>query len=553
MIADTLRGLIEAERERFEVPGVAVAVVRNDDVLLCDGFGERVMGSAPVTADTHFPIASDTKCFTAATLCVQADQGLLDLDAPVRDVIPWFAMADDHATALVSVRDLLSHRTGLPRHDFVWYGGDGFALPLEQIARSLRHLPLSRQVRQTWQYNNLCYSTAGYVTEVLAGKPWRDAVRDALLIPLGMKRTVFGARDESISEIATPYKKVDDGYESHELPAGSGDRPAGAIVSTAAELALWLRARLGGGALSDNVLRQLHAPTMIGGAGMLDIYAEVQPMGYALGCQVASYRGRRIVDHGGNLVGYSSQILVAPEDGIGIAVLTNLHGTALRDALPLVLLDALLDLEPLPWGERHREAEVAGRAGAKEVLAARADEASTEPPTRPLGDFAGAFEHPAYGTLTLTVDGDELVPDFHDLGDRIRIIHRGRDRFELFLTEFDSGMPLIPQLGRDDDIVGYAINIEPLVAPIVFTRQRPVASPDLIDRLLGQWHMGPHELAVFRQGEALRARMPSGSAIPLDYDGGTTFTSTALPALRIIVRESDLLVDPLGAFTRTEE
>jgi len=548
-IVDELRELIESERQRFEVPGVAVVVVRGDDVALCEGFGEAGIGSAPVTADTHFPIASDTKCFTAATLCVQADQGLLDLDAPVRDVIPWFAMADDHATALVSVRDLLSHRTGLPRHDFVWYGGNSFHLDLEQIARSLRHLPLSRQLRQSWQYNNLCYSTAGYLTEVIAGKPWSQAVRDVLLTPLDMKSTVFGAHDPSIDAIATPYKQVDDRFEEQVLPGGSGEGPAGAMVSSANDLALWLRARLGGGALSDNVLAQLHQPTMIGSPST-SLYPEVQSMGYALGCDVLSYRGHRIVEHGGNLMGYSSQILVAPEDGVGVAVLTNLHATALRDALPLLVLDQLLELDPLPWGERHRESETARRGGAKEVLRSRESAATQDPPTRPLEQFAGTFEHPAYGRLTITVGDGELVPEFHDLGERLRIVHRGGDRFELFVVEFDTTMALIPQLDSDGNISGYGIPIEPLVEPTVFARALPTASDEVVEALLGEWRMGPHKLFVRRQGDKLVATLPSAGSMPLQYAGDRTFTSPALPALRLTLRESDLLADPVGAFTR---
>jgi CubicO group peptidase (beta-lactamase class C family) len=544
-----LREIIETERQRFNVPGVAVVVVSRDEVLLCEGFGEATVGGGAVTADTHFPIASDTKCFTAAALCVQADAGLLDLDAPVRDVLPWFAMADDHATALVSVRDLLSHRTGLPRHDLVWYGGQGHTMSLEEITRSIRHLPLSRQLRQAWQYNNLCYAAAGYVTEALAGAPWADAVRDLLLTPIGMKSTVFSAFDPSIGTLATPYKQVGEDWEQQELPADDAVGPAGTLVSTANDLALWLQARLGAGPLSDGVLQSLHEPAML--MSVPPVFPEMKQTAYALGNIVATYRGSDVRPHGGNLMGYSSAVMVAPTEGYGVAVLTNLHGTGLRDALQFLLLDAVLGREPLAWGEKLREREVAARAGAQEVLAARAG-GEVEPTTRPLEDFAGSFEHPAYGTLTLSVEDGALAVDFHHLGDGLQVLHRGRDRFDVLITAFDRAFALVPQLDEAGAIAGYAVPLEALVAPIVFTRTRPQPSAELVASLLGRWTMGPHVLTIAARGAGLVASVPGSGSLALEYLGDALFTSPDLPALRVTVREADLLVDPLGAFTRAE-
>src|SRR4051794_35407653 len=182
MAAD-LRELVETERERLGVPGVAVVVVADGEVVLADGFGRRdVESDEPVTADTAFAIASDTKCFSAATLCALADEGLVELDRPLRDYIPWFRLQDPHATELVSTRDLLCHRTGLPRHDMLWYGD--VDISREEVVRRLRYLQPSKPFRQTWQYNNLAFDTAGYLTEHLLGSTWQEAVRSRLLDPL---------------------------------------------------------------------------------------------------------------------------------------------------------------------------------------------------------------------------------------------------------------------------------------------------------------------------------------------------------------------------------
>src|ERR1700678_719329 len=320
-----IRDLIEAERARFAVPGVAVAVVHDGRVVLCEGFGHADLEAGrPVDASTRFPLASDTKAFTAATLCLLAEAGLVDLDAPVREMLPWFAMHDPHATALVTPRDLLSHRTGLPRHDLVWYGDN--AMSLEETTRRLRHLPMSQPLRTSWDYNNLCYIAAGYLTEVLARMPWHEAVAAHLLRPLGMSGTVFSVQDAGIGQLAEPYQATAGGFARQALPARATAEkagPAGGIVSSIADLAQWLLARLGlrTDVVPASVLDQLPRPTMLGGIAF-DRFTEIASLGYGLGCQVESYRGRRIVHHGGNIVGFSSDVCVVPGADIGIAVLT---------------------------------------------------------------------------------------------------------------------------------------------------------------------------------------------------------------------------------------
>ncbi|MCW2542878.1 MAG: hypothetical protein JWM40_430 [Frankiales bacterium] len=550
---EALRSLIEAERERFGVPGVAIAVVADGEVVLAEGFGRRDLeADEPVTADTHFPIASDTKAFTAALLCLLADEGAVDLDAPVRSVLPWFEMADPHATALVSARDLLSHRTGLPRHDFVWYGETD--LTLEDVARRLRHLPLSRPPRQTWQYNNLCFNTAGYLTEVISGQSWDAALRDRLLEPLGMSSTVLSAHDPSIKAIASPYKQVGDGYEKHLLPGESKVLPAGGIVSTIEDMSKWLLARLGAApdVLSTDALAQLHGPAMIGGV-LTASFEERQPMGYALGCQVESYRGRRVVRHGGNLVGFSSDVAVVPGTGIGVVVLTNLHGTYLREALPLLIIDQLLGNDALPWGERYLELMTASLKGKADALEHHAAKAAGSPPSRPLTEFAGSYEHPAYGTFSVS---DEMVADFHGLGDRIRLDHRSHDAWDLFLVEFDQTLPVVFRQADDGSINGVTLGIEPTVEPILFTRAAPAADPGLIESVLGTYQLGPHTLVVRMRGEQLVARIASQGELVLESAGGNRFTSPTMPSLSVEAERSDdglvrrLVVDPVGVFER---
>jgi CubicO group peptidase (beta-lactamase class C family) len=554
-----LRDLIEAERVRFEVPGCAVAVIVDGEVVLAEGFGVRDRGTGqPVTADTLFPIASDTKNFTAAAVCQLADEGLLDLDAPVRTYIPWFEMADAHATALVSARDLLGHRTGLPRHDLVWYG-EGMKLTLEDVTRALRHLPLSRQLRQTWQYNNLCYSASGYLTEVVTGQDWSDVIRTRILEPLGMSATRFASEPWAEGDFATPYNLVKGELQPQVLPSSNKLLPPGGIVSNVRDLAAWALARLGrdeGRVLSDAALPQLHTPGMIGGT-VSSQFPERQPLGYALGCQVESYRGTQIIRHGGNLVGYSSDVCVVPSLGAAVVTLTNMHGTPLRDAVALMVLDRVLGLTPAPWGERYHEILIAGREGKSAVEEHRAAKAQGRAPSRPLEEFAGSYEHPAYGTLTLDATGEALGVDFHGLGDRLRLTHRDRDVFELTLVEFESSLPVVFDTGKDAEVTGLRVQLEPMTDPILFAKARPPVTPGLLEQVAGTYTHGPVTVTVRVVEDQVTVSTPQ-LTLPLRALGGPAFDSPAMPAVRIEFLLSDdgqvteLLVDPMGRFAKVD-
>jgi CubicO group peptidase (beta-lactamase class C family) len=554
--ATRLRELIETERGRFGVPGAAVAIVADGEVVLADGFGLRnVETREPVTGQTAFAIASDTKCFTAATLCTLADEGEVDLDRPLRDYIPWFRLQDPHATELVTPRDLLSHRTGLPRHDLVWYGVD---IPREEIVRRLRYLQPSKQLRQTWQYNNLAFDTAGYLTELLLGCSWPDAVRSRLLDPLGMKHTMFSTREAGEGDFAWPYKAVDGELIRQAHPRKSEGGPAGGIVSTAEDMARWVLARLGvavDGArpLSDAALRELHSPTMISGGGLGE-FGERLSMGYALGCQVESYRGHRVIRHGGNLVGYSSDVCVAPDAKAAIVVLTNLHASAMRDALALLVLDRLLGLDPVPWGERYHELYGAFREGARESARHRLATAPGTPAPRPLTSYVGSYEHPAYGIFDVSVDGEELATNFHGLGEVMTMRHHDGDVWDVKLEDFDTVLPLAFQSGLDGSITSLEVALEPTVDPIVFSRVVEAPPPEVLERFVGAYAMGPITIEVTRRDDRLRARLPLAGLVTLEPAGGATFRVPGTSALVLTFETDDagvvtrLVADPMGLF-----
>lgn len=562
--AQQIRDLIEAERARFDVAGLSVVVVQDRQVLLAEGFGSRNLEQdLPATPQTLFAIASDSKHFTAALCATFVDEGKLSWDAPVRDVLPWFRMQDPHATELVSMRDLLSHRTGLPRHDALWFWG-GTTPPSEEVVRRLRHLQPSAQLRQTWQYNNLCYTTAGYIAGELAGSDWETALRERIFDRLGMKRSTVGRKSaQATGDNATPYE---DSTGSNVAVPERGDGsvgPAGGIWSNAEEMASWVLARLdvplpdGSKLLSRGALRELHAPAMVTPPGPLQLPG-VHELGYALAATVISYRGHKLIHHGGNLHGFCSNVYLAPDSGHAVVVLANAHSSGIRTSLPLQVFDRLLGLEPEPWGERLFELMGAIKGGMREASAHRAATGPGRAPSRPLSEYAGRYRHPAYDVFEFRVDGDALVPVWHEL-DGITLRHRDVDSWDLFLGGHYEQTPIsVVFRSGPDGITGVEIALEPAVEPILFTREPPELTAEQLDRLTGTYALGPLTLVVSAGPDGLVAEVAGGKATSLRALDETHFDvpGSAGTRLEFVLDGAgaveSVVVEPAGVFRPVE-
>ncbi|TAL18365.1 MAG: serine hydrolase [Frankiales bacterium] len=551
---ERIREHVERERERFAVPGCALVVVRDGEVVLSEGFGRRNDGD-PVTSRTLFPIGSSTKTFTAALCASLVDEGLLDLDAPLRELLPGFAMQDPIADRLLSVRDCLAHRSGLPRHDLTWYAFEG-RMERPALVDAIRHLPPAQPFRQTWQYNNLLYVAAGFLAGRLCGGTYEEAVRARLLDPLGMTRTSFRVADVEIdADHSRPYVLTDE--DTHvEVPYAHLDlsAPAGCINSCAEDLAPWLMTLLGLGVdgrqplLSDELLRQLRTPTMPlppgslgGGSGQV---------GYGLGVVLEDHRGHRVAHHGGNIDGFSSQVLVVPDAGIGVAVLTNLHATPLRDVLPLVVVDELLGLDPEPHGERRHATWSAMREGAKQAKANEAAGAKPLPEVRPVHDFVGTYAHPGYGELVVERDGDGLRGSYGRLSGPLA--HRHLDVYSLVLSVNGDELRIPVQFTADleADVDGLRIPLEPALPPQRFERRPDTAhlTGEVLDGLAGRYALDALTAVVSRRGEAdLLVSVAGGPPRRLTPVRELVF---ALDGARIEFTDDGRLVTPLGELVR---
>ena len=461
--------------KEWHVPGLALAVVKDGRVLHSKGYGYRDLEKKlPVTPATLFGIGSITKSFTVLALSTLAEEGKLDWEKPVRDYAPDFRLKDSAAGALATTADLVSHRTGLPRHDNMWFTGFGRA----EIFARLRYLEPSRDFRSTFQYNNVMYMAAGMVAERIAGggRTWEDLVRERLFAPLGMKASNFTVKaSEATKDWSRNYALEKD--ELKLIPptyAVEAICPAGCINSTLEEMTRYLELHLGRGVVAGSskpLLAARHFELMrepriffpAGGFGS----ERLGPGGYGMGLAAVAYRGRRMVFHTGSIGGYHSLLAFLPEENLGVMILMNRVARAVPQLLALSIWDRLLGLEPGGWHARFAADEKTARvkADAARQLFETQRKAGTKP-SHPAAEYAGVYRHAAYGEVSITEKAGELGFRF---GGRTRPL--AHYHFDVFSYDEQQRLRFIANTAGEIDQV--AVRLEPAVDEIVFTKQAP--------------------------------------------------------------------------------
>ncbi|HSH39277.1 MAG TPA: serine hydrolase [Chthoniobacterales bacterium] len=411
-------------------------------------------------------------------------------------ILPAFRLHNEYATSHVTPRDLVTHRTGLPRHDAAWYGSDRSR---EELFQRLQHFPFSRDIRTRFQYNNLMYMTSGYLAGQLAGTGWEDLVKNAIFTPLGMKRsnfTVAAMRGDANHSHAYELNAERQVVKVEHEPVDTMG-PTGSINSSVDEMARFARMMLAGGmfegkrVLLEADVQSMMQPNMPIGRSL---FADVLGFqSYGMGLFVQTYRGIEVAHHGGNLRGASALILFVPSKKIGVVVLTNRSGTRLRDALPYEIVDRLLGMESAGLLARYRELEEKGFAGqdaAKSVGVS--DRKPNTKPARPLAEYVAEYEHPGYGRVKVGLEGDRLTLGYNRFTTPLDHWH-----YEIFQAPADRQNEL--ELTRvqfhndlSGDISGVTIPIEPNVDPTLFVRQAPAEMRDrkFLDALAGEYDNG---------------------------------------------------------------
>jgi N-acyl-D-aspartate/D-glutamate deacylase/CubicO group peptidase (beta-lactamase class C family) len=411
--------LVAAAVEKFEVPGAAVAVVRDDKVVYLKGVGARKKGEPdPVTPDTVFAIASCSKAFTATGVAVLVADGKMAWDDAVRKHLEWFRLSDPAADREVTIRDLLCHRTGMPRHDMLWAATD---LTAEEYARAYGRAKHATSFRSTWEYANVPFTTAGLASAHAAGSDWPALIRTRIFEPLGMKSAYCSAREALADpDHAIPHNRHKDGKIA---PVARADvdsvRGAGSINASARAMAQWLRFQLADGTLdgkklipSATLTETRTAQMVVRREGRWKIFypdKATRHLSYGLGWFVHDYRGHFACSHGGTLDGFRAQAMLIPDKKLGVVVFGNLTPSTFPEALSKTLIDTMLGLPSEDWNAYYKAQDsIQELSWFTEAATREAARKKDTKPSRDLPAYSGTYEEAAYGKAEVAAETDGL-------------------------------------------------------------------------------------------------------------------------------------------------
>lgn len=412
----------------WKVPGLAVAIVKDGAIVLAKGYGVRKLGAPePVDDRTLFAVGSTTKAITAAALGMLVDEGKLAWDDRVVTHLPWFALKDPYATREMRVRDLLTHRGGVPNTDVLWYGQP---LSTREIVARLRDVDLETSFRTHFTYQNVMYAAAGEVVTAVSGVPWAEFVKTRFFVPLGMSGAMPTAASLAQQpNVAQPHFEIDGRVEVISNASTDGVAPAGSIWAGVRDMAQWTKVLLAGGVvrgegatangsrlLSEKTMAELFTPqTMVGPDAFYPTTRLTSPhwTTYGLGWFQHDYGGEKIDFHTGSIDGMVAIHGLIRERGLGVFVLANLDHAELRHALMYRVFDAYLGRPARDWSADLRTfyARLAKEAEAQRQTLAAATVAGTSP-SLALDRYAGAYTHPVFGTLSVTRSGAGLRLQF---------------------------------------------------------------------------------------------------------------------------------------------
>ena len=466
--------IIREQMSVWQVPGTAVAVIQGDDVRYMGTFGSRdIKNDLPVTKETIFAIGSASKAFTSLAAGILVEDGTLDWDKPVKKYIPGFGMCDPFAEERLTVRDMLCHRTGLPRHEFMWYNA---SFSRKEIFERLRYLEPNKDFRSEWQYNNQMFASVGYLLEAVSGQSWEEIVQRKIFDPLDMRNSNFSVEDSRRSkDFSLPYSIINGqagevGFRNIDIIG-----PAGSINSNLVDMVEWLKLQLNMGStgkeriVSRATIEQMHTQHM---ACKLYpwTFPEIQASAYGLAWFIDIFRGRKLVHHGGNIDGFSSLVGFLPEENIGVVLLSNLNRNFLNIALLYTIVDMLLGIEDGNWCDRLKsEVDKLEEQAAEQVEAVRWGEAAakTREPDA-MHRYAGTYEHPGYGTIEVSVKNDDLHLFFNNFDFVLRQVKK--DTFSFFYEVTGQAFPARFIFDGKESAGSIAVPFEETVKDIVFKR-----------------------------------------------------------------------------------
>ncbi|MFM6970846.1 MAG: serine hydrolase [Sediminibacterium sp.] len=535
--------------------GVAVAVVEKNKVIFSKGFGYRdIANKLPVTDTTQFAIGSCTKAFTASLIGILQKEKEIDLDKPFTSYLKDFKFYSPELTQQITLRDIMSHRTGLPRHDLSWFVDPDTR---ENLTKRIEFMEPSAPLRQTWQYNNFMYLLQGVLTEKLTGKSWESNVESKIFSKLGMGRSNFSVKTmATYKEPALGYNVVKDSI-IHNTPYYEidGMGPAGSINSTVLDMSQWLKVWINGGKLDtvqiipSSFVTEATSSQMIIGPGLPNTEKpDVQFSNYGFGWMLSSYKGHYRVEHGGNITGFSASTCFFPTDSIGIVVLANQDGSKVPSIVRNTIADRVLGIKYFDWNaDALKSAKKAKEIAQKAEKASTSNQVLQTTTSHALNDYTGAYSNSAYGKFEVIQKGDSLFAKLKNekwwLGQFHYDIFRPYETSEGIDSTEKSPIRFQFNTGLNGEIESASIfNFEPTIpAPIVFKRSNAAKeiSQDDLNKYTGTYLLAGTEIKTYIKNKVLFVFVPGQPEYELVAVGNNKFDFKKIPGYAVVFEMND--------------
>ncbi len=466
---EALHAYILSAVEASQATGLAVGIIKDDEVVFARGYGVRSLETmVPVDTQTQFGLASASKPFTVAALGLLVDEGKLNWNDKVIDHLPWFRLQDAYATVELTIGDLLSHRSGLGSFDgdLLWFGTDYTS---EEVVRRIRSLPLRNGFRARAGYQSVMFIAAGLVVEAVSGMPWHEFIERRILQVLRMEHSSANLADlKASANHAVPHA------DGRTLPFINYDNvgPAAGINSSVSDMLSWLKMWLSEGSvdgtqfLSPRTIRTITSSQMFLNGGLGAEPQGIHFNNYGYGWRLADYAGRKVIRHGGAVPGYLSAVVFVPEENLGIVVLVNdlalIHAAIANKILDLFTTSKDRDYVAETLQSLKRYESVLERQR-QERLSGHAPNTT---PSLPLADYAGLYRDTVYGDAEVTDENGVLSLTFLPARELFSapLEHFHFDTFKVQFTEW-IGWPALEfglvtfHLGADGQVETFTIDL----------------------------------------------------------------------------------------------
>lgn len=539
---------LEAVLDSFDAAGFAVSVVDQNGLVYAKGFGYRdYENQVPVDENTLFAIGSCSKAFTSSLLGILRAEEKIDFSDSPSKYLPYFSFYNDEMNNSITIRDMMCHMTGLPRHDLSWY-----LLPApskQELLERVAHQEPFTGVRQNWYYNNFMFLAQGAIAEELTGKSWEENIQEHFFDRLDMERS---------SSVITGLKEMENASLGYEIKDDSIIKkmdyydissmgPAGSINSSVSEMANWVRTWINNGIFEgDTILparyvrEAMSAQSIVGANLPIEKHPDVHFQNYGYGWFLSSYKGHYRVEHGGNIDGFSASTCFFPSDSLGIVVLVNQNGSPVTSVVRNIVTDRILDLEQSDWTAEIKQQRDEALANQKKAMASSSDAQrnGTQPSLAP-SEYTGEYSHPGYGSFKIIQQADSLFVELpnmtfwlqhyhYDIFTPIAITEEGIDT-----TAIPPGLDLRMnfQMNNGGEISGLLWKAEPTLEPIEFERTPSEVAMDVaaLNTYVGEYELMGQIATVYIEEEKLYLRVPNQPLYELYAIGEHQFMSKQLP------------------------